>query len=77
MAAGDCQAGLPWAGGGSPVQVALRGAQGLGAGDREQAVRAGLATRRFGDATLAGGWSGESRLAKGEIGRGTMDEEVR
>jgi hypothetical protein len=36
--------------------LALRDAQGLDAGNREQAVGAGLATRRFGDATLARGW---------------------
>jgi hypothetical protein len=36
--------------------LALRDAEGPGAGDRERAVGAGLATRRFGDATLARGW---------------------
>ena len=41
-----------------------------------EAVGAGLATRRFGDATLARRWSGGSRPGKGEIGRGTLDDVV-
>ena len=54
------------------ILLALLDAQGLGSRDRdgEQAVGAGLATRRFGDAALARGWSGGSRPGKGEIGRG-------
>jgi len=45
--------------------------------DEKRAVGVGLATRRFGDETLARGWSGGSRAGKREIGRGTMDDEAR